>query len=62
MASWSHLNVAWAGKLTEAFDSTGIHRMCTPGDFASAAWFEAEATKTGVNVTRMRVPTQCTIV
>ena len=62
MASWSHLNVAWAGKLTEAFDSTGIHRMCTPGDFASGAWFEAEATKTGVNVTRMRVPTQCTIV
>lgn len=57
-----HFNTGWAAKLVETFDASGVHRMCSPGDFASGAWFEAEAAKTGVNVSRMRVPTQRTVV
>lgn len=62
MASTDILNTAWATRLVKAFDGSGVHRMCTPGDFASGAWFEAEAAKTGNTVTRMRVPTQQTVV
>lgn len=53
---------ARAAQLVSAFDSSGIHRMCTPGDFASGAWFEAEAARTGAAVTRMPVPTQHTVI
>ena len=58
----NNLSARWASQLVEAFDATGIHRMCTPGDFASGAWFEGEAVKTGAAVTRMCVPTQRTVV
>jgi hypothetical protein len=62
MATIDTCNTAWAARLVEAFDGSGVHRMCTPGDFASGAWFEAEAVKTGSAVKRMRVATQRTVV
>ncbi len=56
------LDAAWAAGLVAAFDASGVHRMCTPGDFASGAWFEAEAARIGAAVTRMPVPTQRTVI
>ncbi len=56
------IDAAWVAKRVEDFDATGIHRQCTPGDFASGAWFESEAAKTGATVSRMRVPTHSTLV
>jgi len=44
------------------FDASGIHRVGTPGDSASGAWFEREAAAPGVSVSRMAVPIQRTIV
>ncbi len=55
-------DTAWAARLTEAFDGSGIHRVGAPGDFASGAWFEREAAMPGVAVKRMPVPIQRTVV
>ena len=52
----------WAAQLAAAFDASGIHRVGTPGDLASGAWFECEAAKSGVDVARMPVPIQRTVV
>ena len=49
-------------KLVAAFDASGIHRVGTPGDLASGAWFENEAAKARVEVSRMPVPIQHTLV
>ncbi len=49
-------------KLVAAFDASGIHRVGTPGDFASGAWFESEAATSGVEVSRMAVPILHTVV
>ncbi len=53
---------AWVAQLVAAFDASGIHRVGTPGDLASGAWFESEATKSGAAVLRMPVPIQHTII
>lgn len=58
----ARMDAAWAAQLVAAFDASGVHRMCTPGDFASGAWFEAEAAQTGAAVVRMPVPTQRTVI
>ncbi|MEQ1775037.1 MAG: hypothetical protein ABL891_14770 [Burkholderiales bacterium] len=52
----------WAAQLVTAFDASGVHRVGTPGDLASGAWFESEAAKSGVAVSRMSVPIQHTSV
>ena len=52
----------WAAQLVAAFDASGIHRVGTPGDLASGVWFESEAAKSGVDVARMSVPIQHTVV
>jgi hypothetical protein len=49
-------------QLVAAFDASGIHRVGTPGDLASGAWFEREAATTGVEVTRMPVPIHQTLI
>jgi hypothetical protein len=36
-----------AAQLVAAFDLSGIHRVGTPGDFASGEWLENEAGATG---------------
>ena len=52
----------WAAQLAAAFDASGIHRVGTPGDLASGVWFESEAAKSSVDVARMPVPIQRTLV
>lgn len=49
-------------KLVVAFDSSGIHRIGTPGDFASGEWLSAEASIAGALVSRMTVAVNHTIV
>ncbi len=56
------ITTAWVAQRVAAFDASGIHRVGTPGDFASGAWFESEAATAGVEVSRMPVPIQRTIV
>jgi hypothetical protein len=51
-----------AARLVGAFDASGIHRVCTPGDFASGEWLAAEAGATGAAVLRMPVAVNRTIV
>ncbi|MEO8441843.1 MAG: hypothetical protein ABI547_05105, partial [Betaproteobacteria bacterium] len=51
-----------AAQLVAAFDSSGIHRVGTPGDFASGDWLAAEAGAAGATVSRMPVPVNRTIV
>lgn len=53
---------AWAAQLVAAFDASGIHRVGTPGDLASGAWFESEAEKSGTTISRMPVQIQRTII
>ena len=53
---------ATVARLVAAFDAGGIHRVGTPGDGASGEWLVSEATKAGVEVSRMRVPINRTIV
>ncbi len=53
---------AWAAQLVAAFDASGIHRVGTPGDLASGAWFEAETAKSGAAVSRVPVPIQRMVV
>jgi len=55
-------DAAWAARLVEAFDGSGIHRVGTPGDFANGAWLEREAAAPGVGVSRANVPIQRMIV
>lgn len=55
-------DAAWAARLTETFDASGIHRVGTPGDLASGAWFEREAAHPGVTVSRVAVPIARTVV
>lgn len=54
------LTTTWAADLVAAFDASGVHRVGTPGDLASGAWFAAEAMQSGVAITRLPVPIQCT--
>jgi hypothetical protein len=49
-------------RLVAAFDASGIHRVGTPGDLASGAWFESEAAQSGIEISRMPVPIQRTVV
>jgi hypothetical protein len=58
----AEFNTAQAAQLVAAFDASGIHRMGSPGDALSGAWFETEAAHTGATVSRMRVPTQRTLI
>ena len=51
-----------AAQLVAAFDASGIHRVCTPGDFASGDWLAAEAAAAGAEVARMPVTISRTIV
>ncbi|MEO7729262.1 MAG: hypothetical protein ABIS45_18575 [Burkholderiales bacterium] len=51
-----------AAQLVSAFDVSGIHRVGTPGDFASGEWLEGEAVATGAAVTRMPVAVNRTVV
>jgi hypothetical protein len=62
LSTFGPFDAAWAARLTEAFDASGIHRVGTPGDFASGAWFERQAAVPGVTVTRMPVPIRRTMV
>jgi hypothetical protein len=58
--SLSNLTTTWAADLIAAFDASGVHRVGTPGDLASGAWFAAEAVQSGVAITRLPVPIECT--
>jgi hypothetical protein len=60
--SLSSLTTTWAARLVAAFDASGVHRVGTPGDLASGAWFAAEAVQSGVAMARLPVPIQCTLV
>jgi hypothetical protein len=60
--SFSSLTTTWAARLVAAFDASGVHRVGTPGDLASGAWFAAEAAQSGVAMARLPVPIQCTLV
>ena len=51
-----------AAQLVAAFDLSGIHRLGTPGDFASGEWLENEAGATGAAVSRMPVGVNRTVV
>ena len=51
-----------AAQLVAAFDASGIHRVGTPGDFASGEWLAAEAAATGAAVSRMPVSVNRTVV
>ena len=51
-----------AAQLVAAFDLSGIHRVGTPGDFASGEWLENEAGATGAAVSRMPVGVNRTVV
>lgn len=52
----------WAARLVAAFDASGVHRVATPGDWASGAWLINEAAAPGVDVSQVAVPIQRTIV
>jgi hypothetical protein len=54
------LTTTWAARLVAAFAASGVHRVGTPGDLASGAWFAAEAAQSGVAIARLPVPIQCT--
>ena len=56
------ITASWAAGLVSAFDLSGIHRVGTPGDFASGEWLSREARATGSAVTNMPVPINLTIV
>jgi hypothetical protein len=60
--SLSSLTTTWAARLVAAFDASGVHRVGTPGDLASGAWFAEEAAQSGVAIARLPVPIQCTLV
>ena len=60
MVSLKSLTTTWAARLVAAFDASGVHRVGTPGDLASGAWFAAEAAQSGVPIARLPVPIQCT--
>jgi hypothetical protein len=49
-------------KLVAAFDLSGIHRVGTPGDFASGEWLESEAGASGAAVSRIPVGVNRTVV
>ena len=49
-------------RLVAAFDVSGIHRVGTPGDFASGEWLAGEAGATGAAVSRMPVAVNRTVV
>ncbi len=51
-----------AARLVSAFDLSGIHRVGTPGDFASGEWLGGEAAATGAAVSRMPVTVNRTVV
>lgn len=52
----------WAARLVSAFDASGVHRMCAPGDLASGEWLSDEARKAGAEITHIPVATERTIV
>ena len=58
----SEFTASRAARLVSAFDVSGIHRVGTPGDFASGEWLESEARATGVAVSRMPVNVNRTVV
>jgi hypothetical protein len=58
----TEFTATWAAQRVAEFDASGIHRVGTPGDLASGAWFESEAAIGGVVVSRMSVPIQRTLV
>ena len=62
MPSLAKFSTAWAAQHVAAFDGSGVHRMGAPGDYASGAWFEAEAAATGAVVSRIPVPTHRTVI
>ena len=57
----SEFSASTVARLVSAFDSSGIHRMCSPGDYASGEWLCSEAAGRGVEISRMPVRTTQTI-
>jgi hypothetical protein len=51
-----------AARLVAAFDASGIHRVGSPGDVASGEWLMSEAARCGIEVSRMAVPVNHTVV
>ena len=49
------ISTTWVAQRVAAFDSSGIHRIGTPGDVASGVWLEREAAVDGVTISRMPV-------
>ncbi len=58
----SSFTAADTARLVAAFDSSGIHRIGTPGDFASGEFLAAEAAAAGGTVARMPVAVNRTLV
>jgi hypothetical protein len=56
------LTPLWAAQLVAAFDASGVHRVGTPGDLASGDWLARQASELDVEVSRVSVPLNQTIV
>jgi hypothetical protein len=56
------LTSSWATAKVREFDSSGVHRIGTPGDRASGEWLLGEASIKGVTVARMPVFFERTII
>src|SRR3954470_12158410 len=53
---------SYAARLVAEFDSSGIHRVGTPGDSASGEWLAAAARAAGAETSRMPVAVNRTLV
>lgn len=53
---------SWAAGLVAAFDSSGLHRASTPGDYASGEWLAARAREAGGEVSTMQTELPRTVV
>lgn len=52
----SDFTIRWAAQLVSDFDRSGLHRVGTPGDFASGEWLASRAAMNGIEVARAPVP------
>lgn len=57
-----NFTTAWAAQLVAEFDGSGVHRVGTPGDLESGAWFQSKTEKSGATVSRVAVPIKHTVV
>ncbi len=58
----SDFTTSWAAQLISTFDLSGLHRVGTPGDFVSGEWLASRASLNGIEVVRVPVPIERTIV